>query len=131
MRAHELRAHLEDCRDTDEVFVGINLDFLAGHPELVADFNVVWDGVRLLFDVSVRLGDLAFQTDEDEPCDGCPLDRADDWLFEHSDIDSLIEEFCDRPDNYYRCCFLPEEPLNDDTQEGAGAYDGKEDDLPF
>lgn len=131
MRIRELRARLEDCRDTDEVFARISLDFLDGHPELVADFNVIWDGDRHVLDMSVRLGDIALQFDEDVPCDGCPLDRADGWLFEHTDIDSLIEEFCDRPDNYYRCCFLPEEPSDDDAVNSNVVNDEGEVSIPF
>jgi len=130
MRIRELKKRLADCRGTDEVFARISFDFLDGHPELVADFNVISDGVRYVLDMSVRLGDIAFVADEDGPCDGCPLDRASDWLFEHTDIDSLIEEFCDRPDNYHRCCFLPKPPSDDDccAISECRSEDG---DLPF
>ena len=51
--------------------------------KLVAGLNVTWDGDRHVFDMPVRPGDIAFVADEYRPCDGCMLDRAEDWLFEH------------------------------------------------
>lgn len=131
MRIRELRAHLEGLDESLEVFVGVSLDFLSRCPKIVSGYDIVWDGDRLLLNVSVRLGDLALQWAEDEPCDGCPLDAVSDWFFEHSDIHCLVDELCDRPDNQYRCCFLPEPLTGDDTQGGISAYSGKEDDLPF
>jgi len=114
MRIGELRDRLEGCRGTEEVLARISLGFLEGHPGLVAGFNVVWDGDRHVLDMPARPGDIAFVADGDRPCDGCPLDKAEGWLFEHEDADSLIEGFCDRPDNCCRCCFLPEEPSDDE-----------------
>jgi len=133
MRACDLRSYLEQCADDCEVFVRIGLDFLDGQPELVAGYKVAWDGDRLVLDASVRLGDLAlhagFGNAGDMPCDGCPLDAASDWLFEHSDTYSLIDELCDRPDNQYRCCFLPEPPSDDACAVSSTCSEG--DDVPL
>jgi len=135
MRIRELRKHLEGCKGTDEVYVRINLDFLDGHPDLLVGFDVVWgEHCALELITSVRLGDLAFkehsQETMDEPCCGCPLDKASDWLFEHVTIDELIDGFCDRPLNCHRCCFWPEPP-SDDDRSSEGACDMNEDECPF
>lgn len=136
MRIRDLKAHLEGCDEKGEVFVRISLDFLDGHPELLAGFDVVWsDHFELDLSTSVRLGDLAFQgySEEtmDEPCDGCPLAKASEWLFEHVNIDELIEEFCDRPLNFHRCCFVPQPPFGDDGRIGSGTHGEAVGDLPF
>lgn len=136
MRIGELRAYLAGCDDASEVFLQIDLDFLEGRPELLADFKVAYDDTDTLLVASVRRGDLAPEADSDErtgrPCDGCPLDAADDFYFEHSDIDSLLEAFCDRPGNRYRCCFLPEPPVDDDDDANSvSALSTIDDELPF
>ena len=134
MRIGELVAHLGRYDDNFEVFVKVVLDFLDEHPELVCGHKVIDDGDRALLDVSVRLGDLAFHEGPEKttemPCGGCPLDKAESWLFEHFDIDSLLDGFCDRPDNWQRCCFLPEPPAFGECQSSV-VYSTEVDDLPF
>ena len=136
MRVRELRAHIEGLDDADEVFLKIGLDFLDERPELMAGFGVTRDYERgILLVASVRRGDLALGEDREEetsrPCDGCPLDAADSWYFEHSDIDSLLEQLCDRPGRLHRCCFLPEPPDDEDDRGGSGANSAEEGELPF
>lgn len=133
MRVKDLRKRLADHNGTSDVYVKIAFDFLDGNPELVADFDAVWNiNGGLLLNVSVRQGDLTSNEDttEDEPCDGCPLNRAPDFVFEHYDIDTLMYELCDRPENQYRCCFLPDPPSGtDQDDEDTCAWEGV--DLPF
>lgn len=135
MRIRDLKAHLEGCDEKGEAHVRINLDFLDGHPGLLAGFDVVWgEHCELELTTSVRLGDLAFKeySEEtmDKPCDGCPLDKASGWLFEHVTIDGLIDEFCDRPLNCHRCCFWPKPPSDDDCRS-IDVYSTEETDVTF
>ena len=135
MRIRELRAHLEGFDDANEVFLKIDLDFLDGQPELLAGFKVAYDGEDVLLVASVRRGDLApevgWQDEMSNPCDGCPLDDADSWYFEHTDIDTLLEQFCDRPAKRHKCCFLPKPPDDEDDWADSGTDNAEEGELPF
>jgi len=136
MRTAKLMAYLQDGYKNREVLLRIRLDFLDGQPEITAGFDVSWGcDDELFLNASVRLGDIALEAGwegaADMPCDGCRLDEAADWVFEHYDIDTLTEELCDRPGNVYRCCFLPEPPSDDGEQVSIGAHSDENDGVPF